>query len=154
MHDTNLKIVPTSGALGAELHDIDLSEPLAPVTAKAIRGALAEHGVIFFRDQKITPEQHIAFAGSLAPININRFFKPVTGYPQIAEVRKEPEQTNNIGGGWHTDHSYDHVPALCSVLLAREVPPRGGDTMFASMWQAYDALSEGLKKTLEGTSIS
>ena len=150
MHDTNLKIVPTSGALGAELHDIDLSEPLAPVTAKAIRGALAEHGVIFFRDQKITPEQHIAFAGSLAPININRFFKPVTGYPQIAEVRKEPEQTNNIGGGWHTDHSYDHVPALCSVLLAREVPPRGGDTMFASMWLAYDALSEGLKKTLEG----
>ena len=150
MHDTTLKIVPTSGALGAELHDIDLSEPLAPVTAKAIRGALAEHGVIFFRDQKITPEQHIAFAGSLAPININRFFKPVTGYPQIAEVRKEPEQTNNIGGGWHTDHSYDHVPALCSVLLAREVPPRGGDTMFASMWQAYDALSEGLKKTLEG----
>lgn len=150
MSNTHLEIVPTSGALGAELHGIDLGKALAPATAKAIRGALAEHGVIFFRDQQITPEQHIAFAESLAPININRFFKAVPGYAQISEVRKEPEQTRNIGGGWHTDHSYDQSPALGSILLAREVPPRGGDTVFASMWRAYDALSAGLKKTLEG----
>lgn len=147
---THLQIIPTSGALGAELHGIDLSRPLGADTAQEIRGALAEHGVIFFRGQNITPEQHIAFAESLAPININRFFKPASGYPQISEVRKEPDQTRNIGGGWHTDHSYDPIPALGSILLAREVPPRGGDTMFASMWQAYDALSAGLKKTLEG----
>ncbi len=150
MSTTQLEIIPTSGALGAELHGIDLAQPPAPATAKAIRGALAEHGVIFFRDQQITPEQHIAFAESLAPVNINRFFKPVSGHAQISEVRKEPDQTRNIGGGWHTDHSYDQIPALGSVLLAREVPPRGGDTVFASMWRAYDALSAGLKKTLEG----
>jgi taurine dioxygenase len=65
-------------------------------------------------------------------------------------VRKEPEQTRNIGGNWHTDHSYDQIPALGSVLLAREVPPRGGDTLFACMAKAYDGLSAGLKKTLEG----
>ena len=80
----------------------------------------------------------------------NRFFKSVAGYPQIAEVRKEPAQTTNIGGGWHTDHSYDQIPALGSILLAREVSPRGGDTMFASMTLAYEALSDGLKKTLKG----
>ncbi len=68
----------------------------------------------------------------------------------IAEVRKEPEQTRNIGGGWHTDHSYDEVPALGSMLYAREVPQTGGDTLFAGMYAAYDALSDGLKRALEG----
>ena len=68
----------------------------------------------------------------------------------IAEVRKEPEQERNIGGGWHTDHSYDEVPALGSMLYAREVPQTGGDTLFASMYAAYDALSDGMKGTLEG----
>jgi taurine dioxygenase len=70
----------------------------------------------------------------------------------IAEVRKEPDQTRNIGGGWHTDHSYDEAPALGSMLYAREVPATGGDTLFASMYAAYDALSEGLKATLDGLS--
>ncbi len=150
MSNAHLEIIPTSGALGAELHGVNLAEPLPPQTAKAIRDALAEHGVIFFRDQEITPEQHIAFAETLAPVNINRFFKLVPGYAQIAEVRKEPEQDKNIGGAWHTDHSYDQFPALGSILLAREVPPRGGDTLFSSMWLAYDALSAGLKQMLEG----
>ncbi len=150
MRNSHFDVRPTSGALGAEILGVDLAQPLSPSQADEIRGALAEHGVIFFRDQKLTPEQHVAFAGSIAPININRFFKAVPDHPEIAEVRKEPEQTRNIGGGWHTDHSYDQVPALGSVLLAREVPPRGGDTMFASMSLAYEALSDGLKRTLEG----
>jgi taurine dioxygenase len=115
-----------------------------------LKGALAEHGVIFFRDQVMTPDQHIAFARNFGPININRFFKTAPAHPEIAEVRKEPDQTRNIGGNWHTDHSYDQVPALGSVLLAREVPARGGDTVFACMAKAYEALSPGLKKALEG----
>lgn len=150
MRNSRFDIVPTSGALGAELLGIDLAQPLSQEDRAGIKSALAEHGVIFFRDQKLTPEQHIAFAGSIAPININRFFKAAPGHPEIAEVRKEPEQKTNIGGGWHTDHSYDQVPALGSVLLAREVPNRGGDTMFAAMWLAYEGLSAGLKRTLEG----
>jgi taurine dioxygenase len=150
MRNTRFEVQPTSGALGAELLGIDLAHPLDAEAVADIRQAFNEHGVIFFRDQRLTPEQHIAFAERIGTININRFFKTAPGYPQVAEVRKEPAQTINIGGGWHTDHSYDQNPALGSILLAREIPTRGGDTMFACMAKAYDALSEGLKRTLKG----
>ncbi|MSP41861.1 MAG: TauD/TfdA family dioxygenase [Alphaproteobacteria bacterium] len=143
-------VKPSSGALGAELLGIDLSHPLDDQTIADIKAMFQEYGVIFFRDQVLTPEQHIGFAERMGTININRFFKAVEGFPKIAEVRKEPDQTTNIGGGWHTDHSYDQIPALGSILLAREVPEHGGDTLFSSMSLAYDALSQGLKKTLEG----
>jgi taurine dioxygenase len=106
--------------------------------------------VIFFRDQQITPEQHLAAARHSATIDTNRFGKPVDGCPQIAELRKEADQTTHIGGDWHTDHSYDKVPAMGSLLLACEVPPHGGDTLFANMALAYETLSTGLKKTLDG----
>ena len=150
MRNTRFEVRPTSGALGAELLDINLAQELGAEIVADIRHALQEHGVIFFRDQRLTPEQHVAFAERMGPININRFFKTVPDYPQIAEVRKEPAQSTNVGGGWHTDHSYDQIPALGSILLACEVPSRGGDTMFACMGQAYDALSDGLKQTLKG----
>jgi taurine dioxygenase len=106
--------------------------------------------VVFFRDQLPTPEQQITFARRFGNINVNRFFAHADGYPEIALVVKEPHQTKNIGGGWHTDHSYDREPALGSILYAREVPRLGGDTLFASMYAAYDGLSDGLKQTLEG----
>jgi taurine dioxygenase len=150
MRNSRLEIIPASGALGVEIRGVDLAKPLDAGTVSEIRSHLAEQGVVFFRDQTITPQQQIAFAAKFAPININRFFKAAPGHPEIAEVRKEPNQTKNIGGGWHTDHSYDQIPALGSVLLAREVPERGGDTLFASMSLAYDKLSDGLKRTLEG----
>ena len=140
---------PVSGALGAEIHDVDLASEIDGAVWDGLRAAIAVHGVIFFRDQELTPEQHIAMAEQFAPININRFFGHVEGYPQIAEVRKEPEQKSNIGGGWHTDHSYDLAPAFGSILLAREVPDQGGDTQFADMALAFDRLSEGLKTTLK-----
>ena len=136
LRNSRFDIRPTNGALGAEILGIDLAQKLDDGGVAEIRQALAEHGVVFFRDQTLTPEQHIAFAERMGPINVNRFFTHVAGYPQIAEVRKEPQQKSNIGGGWHTDHSYDQEPALGSILLAREVPPRGGDTMFACMAQA------------------
>ncbi len=143
-------VTPTSPSTGAEIGGVDLSRPLTGADLRAIRQALLDHGVIFFRDQTLTPEQHVAFAENFGPININRFFAHVPGYPQIAEVRKEPEQKINVGGGWHTDHSYDQIPALGSVLVARELPALGGDTLFANMARAYEALSDGLKRTLEG----
>lgn len=145
---TQLDIRPLGGTVGAEIGGIDLARPLDDARVSAIRAALFAHGVIFFRDQALTPEQHVAFGERFAPINVNRFFGHAPGYPMIAEVRKEPDQKANIGGGWHTDHSYDEVPALGSVLYAREVPEAGGDTLFASMYAAYDALSDGLKATL------
>jgi len=150
MPATTVRVKPFSTALGAEIEGVDLSRPLADDDFARIRQAFLDHGVIFFHDQHLSPEQHIAFAQRWAPIDINRFFKAVPGHPEIAEVRKEPEQTSNIGGGWHTDHSYDEAPAMGSILLAREVPPSGGDTLFASMSRALEALSPGLQRMLEG----
>lgn len=144
-----LEIRP-AGAVGAHVAGLDLATPMDDEDVSRLRAALGEHGVLFFRDQQLTPEQHIDAAARFAPINVNRFFASAPGYPAIAEVRKDPDQTKNIGGGWHTDHSYDQLPALGSMLLARETPTRGGDTLFASMYAAYDALSDGLKQTLGG----
>jgi len=145
-----IRVEPVSPHVGAEVSGVDLARPIAADVFTEIRRAFGQYGVVFFRDQDLTPEQHVTFAERFGPIDINRFFTAVPGYPMIAEVRKEPEQTRNIGGGWHTDHSYDQVPALGSMLYAREVPQTGGDTLFASMYSADDALSDGLKQTLDG----
>ena len=149
IRSNSLRIERVTNAVGAEIHGVNLAA-LSDAEVGAIREALFDRGVVFFRDQHMTPEQHIACAGRFAPINVNRFFAHAEGYPQIAEVRKEPAQTRNIGGGWHTDHSYDTEPALGSMLVAREVPAQGGDTLFASMYAAYDALSDGFKTMLAG----
>jgi taurine dioxygenase len=153
MRNSAIEIRPFVGAVGAEIRNIDLSLLLGD-DVETVRPTLFDRGVVFFRDQQLTPEQHVAVAERFGPIDINRFFKHAAGYPMIAEVRKGPEQKSNIGGGWHTDHSYDQAPALGSMLYAREVPPSGGDTLFASMYAAYDALSDGLKHTLEGSARS
>ncbi len=143
-----IEVRPMSERCGAEVLGIDLGGRIGNRQWDEVRRAFAEHGVIFFREQRLTPEQHLDFARRWGPIDVNRFFQAVPGYPEIAEVRKEPEQKTNIGGGWHTDHSYDAAPAMGSILLAREVPEHGGDTLFSSMYAAWDALSEGLKETL------
>jgi len=150
MQSSSIEIRPAGGAVGSEIRGVDLSEPLLPSARDTIRETLADRGVVFFRDQSLTPEQHIGLARRFGEINVNRFFAHADGYPEIALVQKEPQQTRNIGGGWHTDHSYDQSPALGSILYARKVPPAGGDTLFASMYAAYDALSDGLKRTLAG----
>ena len=127
MRNSRIEVAPVSGALGAEIHGVDLARPLDDATFAAIRRAFHEHSVVFFRDQAITPEQHLAIARRFGPVNVDRFFTPVPGHPEIAEVRKEPDQKRNIGELWHTDHSYGQVPALGSMLVAREVPDHGGD---------------------------
>jgi len=136
---SQLHIQPASSAVGAEILDVDVTD-LSDQDFETMRKAHHEHGLIFVRDQKLTPEQHIAFAERWGEININRFFGAVDGYPQIAEVRKEPDQKINIGGGWHTDHSYDLEPAMGSILYAKDVPATGGDTLFASMCGIRHAL--------------
>lgn len=139
--------VQPQGAVGAEVSGVDLN-CLDEATLAELREAHAQYSVLFFRNQQLTPEAHIALAQGWGEINVNRFFTPVENYPQIAEVRKEPDQKFNIGGGWHTDHSYDQIPALGSLLYAKEVPTTGGDTLFAGCGAAFDTLSEGIKDTL------
>ncbi|MEL7155811.1 MAG: TauD/TfdA family dioxygenase, partial [Actinomycetota bacterium] len=142
-----MKITPVSQAVGAEVSDIDLRR-LDDDDVAELDAAWTRHGVLFFRRQELTPDDHVRFAERFAEIDVNKFFTPVASHPQIATVVKEPEQTDNIGGGWHTDHSYDAAPARGSILVARELPPFGGDTRFLSVGAAYDALSDGLKATL------
>ncbi|MCE9649625.1 MAG: TauD/TfdA family dioxygenase [Parvibaculum sp.] len=143
-----IEVRKMTGACGAEVLGVDLTK-LSNSDMETVRQTYADYGVVFFRDQQLTPQDHIAFARRWGDIVVNKFFTP-TENPEIAEVRKEKEQTTNIGGGWHTDHSYDVEPAMGSVLVARNLPEEGGDTLFASMYAAYDALSPGLKTTLEG----
>jgi len=146
---SNILIKPTSGSMGVEIHNVDLSKELSDSLFSEIRETFIAHGLIFFRDQELTPDDHLRFAKRWGEININRFFVKVEGYDQIAEVRKDADQKINIGGAWHTDHSYDQIPAMGSILLAKETPKIGGDTLFANMYKAYETLSNGMKKTLE-----
>jgi taurine dioxygenase len=132
MRYDHIQVTPLATQVGVEISGVDLATPPGAPGLAEIRRALGEYGVVFFRDQQLSPEQHIAFARCFGAIDVNRFFATVPGYPTIAEVRKEPEQQRNIGNGWHTDHSYDEAPALGSMLYAREVPKTGGDTLFAS----------------------
>ena len=138
-----------AGALGAVISGIDLAEPLDDGTIGAVRKALLEHQAIFFRDQHLSPEQHLAFGRRFGELQIHEFVEGSPLDPRIIEVRKEPQDTRNFGGGWHTDVSYLERPALGSVLYALEVPAHGGDTMFSSQYLAYETLSDGMKAILE-----
>ncbi|WP_310540390.1 TauD/TfdA family dioxygenase, partial [Phenylobacterium sp.] len=135
----DLSIRPTEGC-GALVQGVDLNRA-TEAEIDLIRATVFDRGVAFVHGQQMTPEQQIAFARRLAPIVVNRYFPKTERYPEIAKVEKTPDQQTNIGGGWHTDHSYDLAPAMGSVLLAVETPPTGGDTLFADMYAAYDALS-------------
>ena len=143
-----IEVSPLSPALGGIISGVDIADGISDEQFAEIRQAFIDYSVIFFRDQQLTPDQHIEFAQRWGKINVNRFFQAVDTHPVIAEVRKEAHQKANIGSSWHTDHSYDQVPALGSILYAREVPSVGGDTLFAGMYAAYDALSDGLKQML------
>lgn len=138
-----------SGHLGALMTGRSLRDA-STADLDQVRDTLFSYGVVVLPDQHLRPEDHIQLAEHFGEIDINRFFTPVAAYPMIAEVRTRPDQTAVIGGTWHTDHSYDAAPAMCSILSARELPPAGGDTHFASMTAAYKALSPGLQATLRG----
>ena len=142
-----MEIRPLTGGLGAEIFGADVRDG---EQFEEIHSAFAKHSVIVLRDQEISPEDHLDFARRFGPINVNRFFKPVDGYPEIATVLKEKDQKEAVGEGWHTDHSYDQVPAMGSILRAIEMPPYGGDTLFVSMDEAYEALSEPMRRFLDG----
>lgn len=137
-----------AGALGAEIHGIDLREKLGSDQVGQIRQALLDNLVIFFRDQSLAPAQFHAFAGSFGDLIQYPFIRGLDGFPEIIEVLKREEERSNFGGIWHSDTSYLDEPPMGSILLARELPPYGGDTLFANQYLAYEALSDGLRATL------
>jgi len=145
-----ISVAPIAGALGAEVSGVDLARKLPDATIAEIRQALLTHLVIFFRDQHLTPEQHLALGRRFGPLQVHDFVEAMPDYPEILEVRKEPEETRNFGGGWHTDVSYLERPSLGSLLYALEAPEYGGDTLFANQYLAYETLSDGMKQMLDG----
>ena len=144
-----MNIRTLSQYIGSEIDDIDVTS-MDDALLDYAKKMLADRGVLFFKDQNLTPRSQLEFAERWGQVNVNRFFTPVEEEPRVAEVLKEPQHLGNIGGQWHTDHSYDEIPAMASMLYARELPSRGGDTLFASMYGAYEALSPGMKKMLIG----
>jgi len=152
LKNNKIDVRPVSNFVGAEITGVKLGEPLTDFAYQIIRRALCEWGVLFFREQNITPAQHLDFGKRFGELHVSKTISKVPGYPLIGEVRKEPNQARNIGGNWHSDHSFAENPPLGSILVARELPDIGGDTLFANMSSAYDKLSNGMKMMLEGLS--
>ena len=144
-----IEIHPIAGALGAEIHGVDLSQDLPGKTVEEIRKAFLEHLVVFFRGQKLTPQQQLAFARRLGEPMEYPQLKGLPDCPLITPVVKLEHEKVNFGGIWHSDTTYLARPPMASMLYALEVPPRGGDTLFANQTLAYETLSEGLRSTLK-----
>ena len=141
MQRKQLRIEPVAGALGAELSGVDLAQPLAPETIAAVRAALLAHGVVFFRDQPLTPGEFLAVGRAFGAVVEYPFVRGIEGFPEVIAVVKLEHERVNFGGVWHSDTSYLEIPPMGSLLVAREVPESGGDTLFANMSLAYEALS-------------
>ena len=146
----SLVVRRVAGALGAEVSGIDLSRELHPETVAALRQALLEHLVIFLRDQPISPARFLDFARAFGTPVEYPFVKGLDGYPEIIEVAKLENETTNFGGIWHSDTVYLDEPPMGSMLLAREIPPQGGDTLFANQYLAYETLSPTFRALLDG----
>ena len=150
MTGPSLDIRPISGALGAEIHGVDLSQELDDRTFNAIRKAWNDHLVLFFRDQSLTPEQHKAFCRRFGPLDVDRFVMPkISEHPEIIVVIKTEGEKFAFGNVWHADVTFYEKPVMGSALYGVEVPPYGGDTLFANMYLAYETLSPGMKALLE-----
>lgn len=147
---TKLDVRPISGACGAEVHGVDLSQNLSDATIAGIRKALLDHCVIFFRDQDIDVAQHKAFAKRFGKIFVHPNYKGVGADDEVVVIRREPGDKKIVGEEWHADTTMVEEPPMAAILYAIEVPAFGGDTMFASQYAAYDALSDGMKKMLSG----
>ena len=145
-----MRVEPIAGALGAEIIGVDLSRDLSDATVAEIRRVWLEHLVVFFRDQDLPPARLLAFAHRFGEPIEYPFVKGLDEFPQIIPVLKLEHETINFGGIWHSDTTYLDVPPMASMLVAREVPPAGGDTEFANMYLAYETLSDGLKRVLDG----
>lgn len=148
-----IDVAPLTGALGAEIGGVDLAIDPDEETFEEIRRALLHHLVIFFRDQHLTPQQHLTFGRRFGTLNVHDFVPGLGDYPEIMEIVKDaPDRGYNFGGVWHSDVTYLEEPALGSILYALETPPYGGDTLFTNMYLAYESLSSGLRSVLDGLS--
>jgi len=143
-----IQVEPISGGLGAEIDGVDLST-LDDTAFAEINQAFLDHQVIFFRDQYITPEQQLNLALRFGDIHYHPYMLGMDDHPEILEIIKEPGETYTFGAAWHTDQMFNPSPAKATMLYAKETPAVGGDTMFSSMYKAYDGLSDAMKAMLK-----
>jgi taurine dioxygenase len=148
MTRSRLEVRPLASALGAEIFGVDLAGRLDEGMIEELRAALLEHVVIFFRDQELAPPQLLALAERFGEVVEYPLVKGLPECPLVLPVIKEPHERVNFGGIWHSDTAYLERPVLGTLLYALETPPVGGDTMFASTYLAYEALSEGMQRLL------
>jgi len=146
----SLQLKPLGGSLGAEIRGVDLSQPISERTTGAIREAFLEHLVIVFRDQSITARRQVEIAALFGKPAIYPFLKGVDGVPEVNELLKVETDKVNFGGTWHSDTTYKAHPDMGTLLYALEVPAAGGDTLYANMYAAYEALSDGMKRLIDG----
>lgn len=145
-----MKLRRLSGALGAEVEGVDLARDMNQGLAADVRGLLAEHGVLLFRDQDVDVAAHKRIARQFGDIFIHPNFDTGDHDAEVVEIVRAPGDTRIVGEEWHTDTTMMAEPPMGALLYALETPPHGGDTLFAAQWLAYDALSDGLKDTLAG----
>ncbi|MCO5066717.1 MAG: TauD/TfdA family dioxygenase [Rhizobiaceae bacterium] len=146
---SGITVEPIAGALGAEVGGVDLSKPLNQETVEAIKEAFKTHLVIFFRNQNLDLEQQKAFASNFGILEKLSYVETIPGHPEMWEIIKEADEQVNVGDNWHIDQSHFEKPNLGSFLYAKDVPPYGGDTMWANMYLAYDTLSDRIKTLVD-----
>jgi taurine dioxygenase len=144
-----IEIHPLNPVIGAEIRGVDLGQPLGNQLFQEIHDALLRHLVIFFRDQELTPAQHAEFSRRFGQLHIHPFYPGLGGLPEVMVL--EADETYRLANDiWHSDVSFAERPPMGSVLLARQVPDSGGDTMWANMYAAYEALSDRMQNFLSG----
>ena len=144
-----MKVKALSPAVGAEVTGIDLSVPLDDAIIDDLRATWLKHQIIVIRGQDLTPAQQLAFAKALGEPDIYPFLKGLDGFPMITEVLKKEDERVNFGGVWHSDTTYQKCPPMATLLYAKELPPLGGDTLFANQYAAFEHLSARLRGVLE-----
>ena len=146
----HIEVQPVAGSLGAEIRGVNVAAAPGDEVIAEIRQAFQDHLVIFFRDQKLTPHEQLAFARRFGEPMEYPQLKGLPECPLITPVLKLEHERINFGGVWHSDTTYLTQPPMASMLYALEIPPYGGDTLFANQYQAYETLSDGLRKALDG----
>jgi taurine dioxygenase len=146
---STFSLAPLTPGIGAEVGGVDLTQPLDAGTVEGLRAALRDWKVLFFRDQDITTEQHLAFARNFGELEVHPFAPSKPGYPEVMRIRHNKDDRGQENT-WHSDVTWREAPSLGSVLRCLECPSVGGDTLFADMYAAYDGLSDAVKDEIEG----
>ncbi|MBZ9540344.1 MULTISPECIES: TauD/TfdA dioxygenase family protein [Modicisalibacter] len=157
----SFRVIPSAGHIGAEIQGLDLSSELTPLQWREIHKAFLDYQVLFFHDQHLTRDQHIALGKHFGELHIHPMVSGPEGYPEIFPIEANKDSSDNPrevkagkravnGNDWHSDVSCDEQPPLGSILYLKEVPAAGGDTLFASSYAAFEALSPAMQRFLEG----